>query len=77
MIEKNLPGRIRNFVVVFGLTLIFIYGLLPWLTGSFDVLNRMSQSLNENGINPSSYYYTDVEQVSEAEQYLRIALDDK
>ena len=77
MIEKTLSDRITRFVIVFGLTLILIYGLLPWLTGSFDVLNRMSLSLDENGINPSSYYYTDVEQVIESEQYLRIVLDDK
>ena len=77
MIEKNLSDRISRFVIVFGLTLILVYGLLPWLTGSFDVLNRMSLSLDENGINPSSYYYTDVEQVIESEQYLRIVLDDK
>jgi len=77
MIEKTLSDRISRFVIVFGLTLILIYGLLPWLTGSFDVLNRMSQSLDENGINPSSYYYTDVEQVIESEQYLRIVLDGK
>jgi len=77
MMKKSLPGRIGKFIIVFGLTLIFIYGLLPWLTGSFDVLHRMSQSLDGNGINPSSYYYTDVEQVIEAEQYLRIVLDGK
>lgn len=77
MIEKSLSDRISRFVIVFGLTLILIYGLLPWLTGSFDILNRMSLALDENGINPSRYYYTDVEQVIESEQYLRIVLGGK
>ncbi len=77
MIEKNLPHRITGFIFVFGLTLAIVYGLLPWMTGSFDVLNRMSQSLEETGINPSSYYYTDVEQVIESEQYLRNVLFEK
>jgi hypothetical protein len=30
----------------------------------------MSDSLEKNGIDPSRYYYTDVEQVKEAELYL-------
>jgi len=77
MIEKSLSDRITRFAIVFGLTLILVYGLLPWLTGSFDILNRMSLALDENGINPSRYYYTDVEQVIESEQYLRIVLDGK
>lgn len=77
MTEKKLPCRITRFVIVFGLVLTFIYGLLPWLTGSVDILNRMSQSLDETGINATSYYYTDVEQVIESEQYLRTVINDK
>ena len=77
MIEKSLFDRIIKFILALTLVLTFVYGLLPLLTGSFDVLHRMSQSLDENGIDPSRYYYTDVEQVIESEQYLRIVLDDK
>ena len=77
MSEKSLFDRIIKFILTLTLVLTFVYGLLPLLTGSFDVLNRMSQSLEESGIDPSRYYYTDVEQVMEAEQYLRSALDDK
>lgn len=77
MIEKSLFDRIIKFILTLTLVLTVVYGLLPLLTGSFDVLNRMSQSLEESGIDPSRYYYTDVEQVMEAEQYLRIVLDDK
>jgi len=74
MPEKSLTHRIASFFIVFGLTLALIYGFLPWLTGSFGTLTRMSQSLNETGIDPSRYYYTDVEQVKESEQYLRTVL---
>jgi hypothetical protein len=38
------------------------------------ILHRMSQHLTENGIDPTRYYYTDVEQVKESENYLRQAL---
>ena len=75
MIEKSLFDRIIKFILTLTLIFAFVYGLLPLLTGSFDVLNRMSQSLEESGIDPSRYYYTDVEQVMEAEQYLRTVLD--
>lgn len=59
----------------FNLTLTLIYGLLPWMTGSFDMLNRMALSLEESGIDPTRYYYTDVPQVRESEQYLRTVLE--
>jgi hypothetical protein len=77
MIEKNLPARITKFIFSLGLSLTFVYVLLPILTGSCAILNRMSLYLDENGIDPSRYYYTDVEQVKESEQYLRTVLDNK
>ncbi|MDO9111335.1 MAG: hypothetical protein Q7U40_11810 [Desulfatirhabdiaceae bacterium] len=77
MFHKNLPGRITKFVFSLGLSLTFVYVLLPILTGSCAILNRMSLYLDENGIDPSRYYYTDVEQVKESEQYLRTVLDNK
>jgi len=75
MIEKSLFCRIKKFIITSTLILVLIYGLLPLLTGSFDILLQMSLSLDENGIDPSSYYYTDVDQVMESEQYLRTVLD--
>ncbi len=75
MAEKSLFRRITAFVLMFGGSLVFIYALLPWLTGSIEPLARMSKSLHETGIDPSRYYYTDVEQVKESEQYLRSALN--
>lgn len=67
--------RTGKFVLVMGTTLVLIYGLLPWLTNSVGILNRMSLYLDDNGIDPTRYYYTDVEQVAEAEQYLRTVLE--
>jgi hypothetical protein len=75
MVEKSLARRLTAFVLIFGVSLVAIYGLLPWLTHSIAPLARMSQSLHETGIDPSRYYYTDVEQVKESEQYLRTVLN--
>ena len=58
-----------------GTCLIFVYVFLPFMTKSFGVLNRMSQYLDNNGIDPTRYYYTDVEQVKEAENHLQTVLD--
>ncbi|WP_321494920.1 hypothetical protein [uncultured Desulfobacter sp.] len=76
MNSKNFLGRIVKFILVMGSTLVLIYGVLPMLTSSVGILNRMSVYLADNGINPTNYYYTDVEQVAEAEQYLRTALEE-
>ena len=67
----------RNFIVSLGVALLFVYGFLPLLTDSFDILSTMSDYLEENGIDPSRYFYTDVEQVSEAEEYLQSVLETK
>ena len=75
MTEKRLSHRMVSFIITLGLTLSLFFGLLPKLTGSVDILNRMSATLEDNGIDPSRYYYTDVEQVIESEHYLRTVLD--
>ncbi|WP_205747686.1 hypothetical protein [Desulforhopalus sp. IMCC35007] len=77
ILNNSLPQRLRKFVIAFGALLLFVYGFLPFLTNSFTVLNRMSQYLDENGIDPTRYYYTDVAQVKEAEEYLDSVLHDK
>ena len=63
--------RWTRFFVFLSLAFSFVYGFLPFLTRSFSVLDNMAHSLEENGIDPSRYYYTDVEQVKEGEFYLR------
>ena len=77
ILNNSLPQRLRKFIITFGALLLFVYGFLPFLTNSFTVLNRMSQYLDENGIDPTRYYYTDVVQVKEAEEYLDSVLHDK
>ena len=77
MTEKSLPVRLKNFVMVLGIAFAFVYVFLPFLTHSFGILNRMSMYLDENGIDPTRYYYTDVVQVKEGEDYLRFALEEK
>jgi hypothetical protein len=77
MNEKSLPERLRNFVLATGATLAFVYVFLPLLTSSCGILHRMSVYLDNNGIDPTRYYYTDVEQVKEGEEYLRFALEKK
>jgi hypothetical protein len=77
LVNNSLPQRLRKFILTLGAVLLFVYGFLPLLTNSFPILSRMSQYLDENGIDPSRYYYTDVEQVKEAEQYLDSVLNDK
>jgi hypothetical protein len=73
--EASFTRRLRNFFVSIGVALLFVYGFLPLLTGSFDILSSMSEYLEETGIDPSRYFYTDVEQVAEAEHYLQSVLE--
>lgn len=74
MSEKPLSVRLRNFVLALGSSLLFVYVFLPFLTRSCSALDTMARHLEETGIDPSRYYYTDVEQVAEGELYLREAL---
>ena len=77
MNEKSLSERLRNFALATGAALAFVYVFLPLLTSSCGILHRMSVYLDHNGIDPTRYYYTDVEQVKEGEEYLRFALERK
>ncbi|WP_153306547.1 hypothetical protein [Desulfogranum japonicum] len=62
-------------IVILSGVLLFVYGLLPVVTSQVPILAQMHSYLDQNGIDPSRYYYTDVEQVAEGEHYLEIALD--
>jgi len=75
MNPKSLPIRLRNFVLTLGSLMVFIYVFLPMLTNSCPILHRMSVYLDNNGIDPTRYYYTDVEQVKESERYIRAAIN--
>lgn len=63
--------RFGRFLCLLGGIIVFVFAFLPWLTQSLNPLRQMEQHLQETGIDPSRYFYTDVEQVSEAEAYLR------
>jgi hypothetical protein len=76
-LDNSRPRRIRNLVVFLGAAFLFVYVFLPLLTRSFGVLSTMSVYLDENGIDPSRYFYTDVEQVEEAEAYLESVLENR
>lgn len=76
-LSLDLLRRLGLFVLALALTFSVIYGALPWLTQSVDILQRMSVLLEEQNIDPSRYYYTDVAQVAESEHYLRAALNSR
>jgi hypothetical protein len=73
--EPSMLHRLKDFVTSLSVCLLFVYVFLPYLTESVGILNKMSHYLESNGIDPSRYYYTDVEQVREAENYLETVLD--
>jgi len=75
MHSKSFLIRLRNFVLTLGSLMVFIYVLLPMLTDACPILHRMSVYLENNGIDPTRYYYTDVEQVKESERYIRAAIN--
>jgi len=66
--------RLAKFVLAIGVALFFVYGVLPIVTSQVPILARMRTYLDNNGIDPSRYYYTDVEQVAEGERYLEQAI---
>ncbi len=74
--EASMLQKCTKFAASLSACLVFVYVFLPLMTESVDVLNRMSQYLDVNGIDPTRYYYTDVEQVKEAENYLQTVLDE-
>ena len=75
--ETSMLQKIRNFAASLSVCLVFVYVFLPYLTESVGILNRMSQYLESNGIDPTRYYYTDVAQVKEAENYLEKVLEQR
>lgn len=72
----KLSTRIWSFSVLLSGMVVLIFGILPWLTSSVDILHRMSITLDTNDIDPTRYYYTDVVQVAESELYLATALNE-
>ena len=67
-------SKYKKFAASLTACLLFVYVFLPFLTESVGILKQMSQYLDNNGIDPTRYYYTDVEQVKESENYLATVL---
>lgn len=72
--QQPLSQRIGKFILVLCTVLVFVYGVLPLVTSQVPILDRMRSYLDNNGIDPTRYFYTDVEQVAEGERYLRQAI---
>ncbi len=68
---QTLGLRVRNLLLGICAVLLLMYVLLPLLTRSIPVLSHMAAHVEESGINPGYYYYTDVEAVSEAEKHMQ------
>lgn len=76
MPKKSLATRIRHFILALGTVLALVYVALPLLTNSYDILQRMSVHLENTGIDPSRYYYTDIEQVNESVRHIQQVFED-
>lgn len=63
-------NRLFRLTLTLAGTLCFFCLVLPALNRSVAILGKMAGDLAENGIDPTRYYYTDVEQVKEGERYL-------
>ncbi|MFV0422304.1 hypothetical protein [Oleidesulfovibrio sp.] len=70
MTEKSFAQGLRQLIFCLAAALLFVYGFLPLLTDSVPILGRMSHYLNENGIDPTRYYFTDIEAVTDAENHM-------
>jgi hypothetical protein len=75
---ERLPliNRLVRLILALAFTFLFVYGVLPQVTSRVPILARMRTKLDSNGIAPSRYYYTDVDQVMEGEHYVRQAIRD-
>ncbi len=68
MNKASFSIRVRRLLLGLVAMVVFSNVLLPALTRSCDKLEYMATVLDERDIDPSRYYYTDIEAVSEANQ---------
>lgn len=66
MPKGSLVGRWCRLTLAVSCVLVFSNVILPALTRSCDRLSRMAAALEDSGIDPSRYYYTDVPAVGDA-----------
>jgi hypothetical protein len=74
MKTSNEHSRIRAWAIL-GLCLFMIWGfgafVGPWLVGKIPIMTEMVSVIEEQDINSSAYFYTDIEASYEGERYLR------
>ncbi len=51
--------------------LLFTYGLAPWMQGKSSSIQTLSTYIDESGIDAGAIYYTEVEEVGEADLMIR------
>lgn len=74
--QQPLSVRLRRFFIGLLLLLGSVYVILPAITKSVSVLHTMSIYLQHNGIDPSRYFYTDIEAVTDAENHMEEVMQD-
>lgn len=50
---------------------LFVYGLAPWLQRHVESLAVLSEYIRRSGIDATAIYYTEVEEVGEADRAIR------
>jgi hypothetical protein len=51
--------------------LLFTYGLAPWMQDKSQAIQTLSTYIDESGIDAGAIYYTEVEEVGEADLMIR------
>ena len=51
--------------------LFFTYGLAPWMQGKSEAIQTLSTYIDQSGIDAGAIYYTEVEEVGEADLMIR------
>jgi len=68
MSQQSLTVRFGKLLLGISAIVLFSTVLLPSLTRSCDKLAQLSAMLEEKEIDPSRYYYSDVDKVGDASQ---------
>ena len=64
--NSSLSKRIGGFLACIAGCLFFIYGVGPWLD-SLEAIKPLANFIDEHNINANAYYYTEIEEFSDAE----------
>lgn len=72
-IKKTAIGWLKLFIGVL-VILMFMFVIGPWIE-KMEFYRPVVTGIERFGINANAYYYTEVDQCSEAGHYIRAALD--